>query len=185
MAELPREEFVPAELGAVAYVDRPLLIGGGQTISQPYVVAAITQALQPRFTDTALEIGAGSGYQAALLGRLTHRVMGIELVPELARAAAAALVRVGILNVEIREGDGTSGWPEEAPYDCVVVSAAASRVPEALLQQLAEGGRLVIPLETGQPDRQDLMLYAKIGGKLSSRVLIPVRFVPLLGRGSG
>jgi protein-L-isoaspartate(D-aspartate) O-methyltransferase len=163
-------------------VDRPLAIGGGQTISQPYVVAAITQALNPASTDTVLEVGAGSGYQAAVLGRLARRVIGVELVPELALAAASALARVGILNVEIREGDGTNGCPEEAPFECVVVSAAASRVPEALLEQLAEGGRMAIPLETGEPDRQDLMLITKLAGKISSRVLLPVRFVPLVER---
>lgn len=182
MAELPREEFVPGELAEFAYVDRPLAIGAGQTISQPYVVAAITQALNPTSTDTVLEVGAGSGYQAAVLGRLARSVIGLELVPALAVAAASALARVGVLNVEIREGDGINGCPDAAPFQCVVVSAAASRVPAALLEQLAEGGRMAIPLETGEPDRQDLMLITKLAGKISSRVLLPVRFVPLVER---
>ncbi len=181
MADLPREEFLPPELAEVAYVDRPLAIGGGQTISQPFVVAAITQALNPRAGDSVLEVGAGSGYQAAVLSRLAARVIGVELVPELARSAAAALARLGIENVQIKQGDGRLGCPAEAPFDCIAVSAAAQRVPQSLLDQLADGGRLAIPVETGQADRQDLLLLTRSGRRIQSRLLFPVRFVPLLG----
>lgn len=181
MAELPREEFVPAELAGLAYVDRPLAIGAGQTISQPYVVAAITEAVRPLAGDRVLEVGAGSGYQAAVLGRLAGRVVGIELVPELAAAAAATLRRLGILNVEIRQGNGMAGCDEQGPFDCVVVSAAARQVPPALLDQIAEGGRMAIPVVRGDGDAQDLMLFTRDAAGLHSRILFPVRFVPLLG----
>lgn len=181
MAELPREEFVPKDLDALAYVDRPLAIGGGQTISQPYVVAAITEALRPMAGDRVLEVGSGCGYQAAVLSRLAGSVVGIELLPELADAAAATLDRLGIRNVEIRQGDGVAGCAERAPFDCVVVSAAASHVPPSLLDQIAEGGRMAIPVARGEADAQDLMLFTREAGRIQARVLFPVRFVPLLG----
>jgi len=179
MAELPREEFVP-EHRDLAYADHPLAIGGGQTISQPLVVAAMTQAANPQPGERALEIGSGSGYQAAVLARLCDRVVGVERDAELAARGAAALARLGIANAEIHHGDGTLGWPAGAPYDVVIVSAAADNLPAALTEQLAEGGRLVIPLVRSDDAPQDLLLIRKQEGRLETRALFPVLFVPLV-----
>lgn len=181
MAELPREEFVPKALRRHAYADHPLAIGGGQTISQPLVVGAATQALSPQPGDLVLEVGAGSGYQVAVLARLCRRVIGIEIDHGLATRCAATLARLGVNNAEIHEGDGSLGWPPAAPYDGIVVSAAAPSIPQALIEQLAEGGRMVIPVESGRPDIQELLLCRKVGGRLRTEVMFPVRFVPLLG----
>lgn len=181
MAELPREEFVPAALRRHAYADHPLAIGGGQTISQPLVVGAATQALSLRPSDLVLEVGAGSGYQVAVLARLCRRVIGIEIDPRLAARCAATLARLGVANAEIQQGDGSLGWPPAAPYDGIVVSAAASHIPEALIEQLAEGGRMVIPVESGHPDLQELLLCRKTEGRLLTEVMFAVRFVPLHG----
>lgn len=181
MSGLPREEFVPASQRRHAYADHPLAIGGGQTISQPLIVGSATQAIAPRPEDAVLEIGAGSGYQVAVLARLCRSVVGIELDPELAARSAATLGRLGIHNAVIHQGDGLLGWPAGAPFDGIVVSAAARQIPEALIEQLAEGGRMVIPVETGRPDLQDLLLCWKAGGRLETRVMFQVRFVPLLG----
>lgn len=180
MAEVPREEFVPVELQRHAYEDHPLAIGGGQTISQPFIVASMTQALELDPGDVALEVGAGSGYQAAILARLCRRVLTIERDPDLAATAAANLARLGIENVEVRTGDGSLGAIDLAPYSAILVAAAARRVPPALLEQLAVGGRMVIPVESAAPDQQDLVLITREASKYSSRVLFPVRFVPLV-----
>jgi protein-L-isoaspartate(D-aspartate) O-methyltransferase len=180
MAELPREEFVPAEHRRLAYADHPLAIGGGQTISQPLVVAAITQAASPLPNEVALEVGSGSGYQAAVLARLCRHVIGLERDPELAARGGATLARLDLTNAEIHHADGTLGWVAGAPYDVIVVSAAAANLPPALLAQLAEGGRLVIPLVRRISEPQDLLLIRKTGGELETRALFPVLFVPLV-----
>jgi protein-L-isoaspartate(D-aspartate) O-methyltransferase len=180
MGELPREEFVPAEHRDLAYADHPLTIGGGQTISQPLVVAAMTQAVSPQPGEIALEIGSGSGYQAAVLARLCRRVVGIERDAQLASRGAATLARLGFDNAEIHHGDGALGWPAAAPFDVIVVSAAAENLPPALAEQLAEGGRLVIPLARSADAPQDLLLFRKEAGRLHSKALFPVLFVPLV-----
>ena len=180
MRELPREEFVLSEVRDLAYADHPLAIGVVQTISQPLVVAAMTQAADPRTGEVALEVGSGSGYQAAVLARLCDRVVGVERDAELASRGAETLARLGVVNAEIRHGDGALGWPAGAPYDVIIVSAAAGFLPPALTEQLAEGGRLVIPLTRSADAPQDLMLIRKHAGRLDTRALFPVLFVPLV-----
>jgi protein-L-isoaspartate(D-aspartate) O-methyltransferase len=180
MAGLRREEFVPAQHRRLAYADHPLAIGGGQTISQPLVVAAMTQAAAPNPEDVALEVGAGSGYQAAVLARLCRFVIALERDGELAVRCKATLARLGITNAEVDHADGNAGWPERAPYDVIIVSAAAAGIPEALLGQLAEDGRLVIPVVREANEPQDLLLVRKRGGKLETRTLFKVLFVPLV-----
>ena len=180
MAEIPREEFVLPRLRRHAYEDRALAIDCGQTISQPLVVALMTQAVAPKPEDIALEVGAGSGYQAAVLSRLCRKVITVEREPALAEHAAATLRRLGFDNVEVAVADGSLGWPPEAPYDIIVVAAAARGVPPALIEQLAEGGRMVIPVAVSNDGPQDLRLYVKHGGEVSFRSLFPVLFVPLL-----
>lgn len=181
LGKVPREEFVPADLRPYAYADRALGIEAGQTISQPLVVAAMTQALDVQPEDTVLEVGTGSGYQAAVLSLLCRRVITIEREPVLAEHAGATLRRLGCDNVLVLLGDGTAGHPEAAPYPAILVAAAARRVPEPLLEQLAEGGRMVIPVEP-QPgaDAQELRLYRRLRGEVGYEVLFPVRFVPLV-----
>jgi protein-L-isoaspartate(D-aspartate) O-methyltransferase len=179
MGELPREEFVPQPAKRFAYEDRALAIGHGQTISQPFVVAAMTQALEPNPDGVALEVGTGSGYQAAVLGRLYRYVVTIEREPALGERAAATLKRLGIANVEVVLGDGREGWPEGAPYDGILIAAAGRSVPPSLAEQLADGGRLIMPIEFG-PEDQELRLFWKAGANLESRLLFPVRFVPLV-----
>jgi protein-L-isoaspartate(D-aspartate) O-methyltransferase len=179
MLAVPRHEFVPEELRARAYEDAPLPIGSGQTISQPYIVAAMTAALHLRPTDRALEIGTGCGYQAAVLSLLAKEVFTIERRAELASAAAEGLERLGYLNVHVHCGDGTLGLPEFAPFDGILVAAAAPAVPQPLLAQLAEGGRMIIPV--GDADNQELQLIEKRAGKLSTKAMEGCRFVPLVG----
>jgi protein-L-isoaspartate(D-aspartate) O-methyltransferase len=180
MAALPREEFVPAQHRRLAYADHPLAIGGGQTISQPLVVAAMTQAAAPGPAENALEVGAGSGYQMAVLARLCRWVVGIERDADLAARCAATLARLGIGNVEVHHADGNEGRPAGAPYDVIVVSAAAAAIPRPLLDQLADGGRLVIPVVTSGNEPQDLLLVRNRGGRLETRTLFKVLFVPLV-----
>ena len=182
MDRVERHEFVPEALRALAYEDRPLPIGYGQTISQPYIVALMTDLLEPTAGDRVLEIGTGSGYQAAVLAELGLEVYSIEIVPELGDEAAARLDRLGYDKVATRVGDGYYGWPERAPFDGLVVTAAAGHVPPPLIEQLKPGGRMVIPV--GEPYRvQQLVLVTKAAdGSLRSRQLLPVRFVPLTGR---
>jgi protein-L-isoaspartate(D-aspartate) O-methyltransferase len=180
MAEIQREEFVLPRLRRHAYEDRALAIDCGQTISQPLVVALMTQAAAPKPDDIALEVGAGSGYQAAVLSRLCRKVITVEREPALAEHAAATLRRLGFNNIEVAVADGSLGWPAEAPFEIILVAAAASGVPPALIEQLAEGGRMVIPVAVSNHEPQDLRLYVKHGGEITFRSLFPVLFVPLL-----
>jgi protein-L-isoaspartate(D-aspartate) O-methyltransferase len=180
MAAVPREEFVPAELRARAYEDSPLPIGEEQTISQPYIVAAMTSALRLTGTERVLEIGAGCGYQSAVLSLLAAEVFAVEFRASLARAAAERLERLGYSNIHVHCGDGTLGLPEFAPYSAILAAAAAPSVPPPLIAQLADGGRLVLPI--GGAEEQELRLIEKSAGGLSTRVLDPCRFVPLTGR---
>ena len=175
MAEVPREHFVPDNLRRAAYEDSALAIGHGQTISQPLVVAAMTQALALDGDEKVLEIGTGSGYQAAILARLCREVITVEVVPQLAEAAEARLRRLGFTNVKVAVGDGWYGWPPEAPYEGILVACAAPEIPPPLIEQLADAGRLVIPVGPEGGD-QVLKVVRKDG---SSRDLFPVRFVPL------
>jgi protein-L-isoaspartate(D-aspartate) O-methyltransferase len=179
MQAVPRHEFVPQELRSRAYEDAPLPIGGGQTISQPYIVAAMTSALRLQPGDRVLEIGTGCGFQAAVLSHLAREVFTIELRPELASAASEKLARLDYHNVHVHCGDGTLGLPEFAPFDGILVAAAAPEVPEPLLAQLAELGRLIIPV--GDTDNQELQLVEKHAGVFSTKMLEGCRFVPLVG----
>ena len=182
LAAVPRHEFVPAEGRASAYLDEPLAIGHGQTISQPYIVALMTDLLEVKPGDAVLEVGAGSGYQAAVLSRLARVVHAVEIVPELARACRERLARLGFANVVVHEGDGAAGLEGESPFDVILVAAAARRVPGALVAQLRPGGRMAIPL--GEPGAtQALVLVEKDArGAVEARPVLPVRFVPLTGR---
>jgi protein-L-isoaspartate(D-aspartate) O-methyltransferase len=183
MRSVPRHEFVPTELRDNAYDDRPLSIGYGATISQPYIVAAMTELLEPARGLHVLEIGTGSGYQAAVLSLLVGKVYSIEIVPELAASATATLKRLGYTNVEVRHGDGYKGWPENAPFDRVILTAAPRDVPQALLDQLKPGGTLVAPI--GGPYEQHLLVIEKTpDGKIKRRAVFPVMFVPMIpGKG--
>lgn len=181
MASIPREEFLPESQRRHAYEDRALAIDCGQTISQPLVVALMTQAVAPLPDDIALEIGTGSGYQAAVLSRLCKRVITIEREPSLAQGASATLSRLGFTNVEVIVADGSLGWPASAPYEIILVACAASAVPGPLIDELADGGRMAIPVVVTPGEPQDLRLYTRQGSDLSRRSLFPVLFVPLLG----
>ena len=179
MGKVPRQEFVPASLRAQAYDDRPLPIGFGQTISQPYIVAFMTEQLDPGATDRVLEIGTGSGYQAAVLAELVKEVYTIEIVEPLAHQAEAGLKRLGYTNVFVRAGDGHKGWPEAAPFDAIIVTCAPDHVPQPLVEQLKEGGRMIIPV--GQTGEQELYLLRKKSGKVERHAVLQVRFVPMTG----
>lgn len=180
MAEVPRHEFVPEQSASLAYADEPLAIGGGQTISQPYMVAAMTEALQLSGGERVLEIGTGCGYQAAVLSVLSREIYSIECRSELARSAAERLQRLGFNNVHVHCGDGSQGLKEFAPYDAILVAAAAPAVPRPLLEQLQEGGRMIAPI--GAEDQQQLLLLIRHGSEFSSERREACRFVPLLGR---
>ena len=178
MEATPRHLFVPAVLRAMAYDDSPLPIGHEATISQPYVVALMTEALAPAANHRVLEIGTGSGYQAAVLAQLVRHVYSVEIVPELAKSARETLRQLGYSGVTVREGDGYKGWPEEAPFDRIIVTAAPPEIPPALIDQLAAGGRLIAPV--GATREQELILIEKeAGGKLRRRSLGGVAFVPM------
>lgn len=179
MARVPRHEFVPADQRSRSYEDGPLPIGHGQTISQPYIVAFMSETLDPRPTDRVLEIGTGSGYQAAVLSVLVNEIYSIELVKPLAQRAEADLKRLGYLNVRVRCGDGYLGWPEAAPFDAVIVTCAPEEVPQALLAQLKTGGRMIIPVGQ-QSGAQELYVLEKKPHGLTTRAVLPVRFVPMV-----
>jgi protein-L-isoaspartate(D-aspartate) O-methyltransferase len=176
MGTVPRHLFVPESVRPLAYADRPLPIDHGQTISQPFIVAYMTEALGVARTHKVLEIGTGSGYQAAVLAHLAREVYTVEIVPDLARRASALLASLGYSNVYVRQGDGYAGWPEHAPFDRIIVTAAPEQVPKPLVDQLANRGRLVIPVGTSE---QWLTLIEKTTTGLTQRRTIPVRFVPL------
>ena len=178
MRKVPRHLFVPLMYAGEAYSDSPLPIGYSQTISQPFIVAYMTQLVRPSKGKTALEIGTGSGYQAAVLAEIVDTVYTIEIVPELARESASRLETLGYRNIVAKHGDGYKGWPEHAPFDIIVVTAAADHIPGPLKEQLAEGGRLVMPV--GNPAAiQELVLLTKRRGEITEQRLEPVRFVPL------
>ena len=181
MEKVPRHLFVPEQQRAAAYQDRPLPIGYGQTISQPFIVALMTDLINVGPGDAVLEIGTGSGYQAAVLSPLAKKVYSIEIIPELGKRAAARLVELRFDNVEVKVGDGYHGWSEHAPFDAIVVTAAASHIPPPLVEQLAKGGRMVVPVG-GPFSVQFLMLLEKRrDGSITTRQLLPVSFVPLRG----
>lgn len=178
IAALPREQFVPPEAYCAAYHDEPLPIGHGQTISQPFIVALMTGLLRPNPRQRILEIGTGSGYQAAVLSRLVSHVYSIEIVAALAERAERTLAELGVGNVSVRVGDGHSGWPDAAPFDGIIVTAAADAVPQTLVSQLAIGGRLVIPI--GMRDQTLVVIERNADGSTSTTSIIPVRFVPFV-----
>ena len=177
MAKVPREEFIPADERSDAYEDGPLPIGYDQTISQPYIVAFMTEQLRPKPSDRVLEIGTGSGYQAAILAELVANVYTIEIVEALAKTAEATLQRLGYKNVHLMVGDGYRGWPEEAPFDAIIVTCAPGKVPQPLVDQLKDDGRMVIPV--GERFAQQLYLLEKKNGQLKESATLPVRFVPM------
>jgi protein-L-isoaspartate(D-aspartate) O-methyltransferase len=179
MEKIPRHEFVPSEFRFRAYEDRALPIGYDQTISQPYIVAFMTEQLDPRPTDRVLEIGTGSGYQAAVLALLVAEVYTIEIIEPLAQRAEADLKRLGYTNIRVRAGDGSPGWPEAAPFDTIIVTCAPGKVPPPLVEQLRDGGRMIIPV--GPWGDQELVLLRKQGEQLEQRAVLPVRFVPMTG----
>jgi protein-L-isoaspartate(D-aspartate) O-methyltransferase len=178
MRKVPREEFVPADMRPFAHQDHPLPIGEGQTISQPYVVALMTELAAVRGGSRVLEVGTGSGYQAAVLAEMGAEVWSIEIVDSLARSASERLRRLGYKSVRVRQGDGYRGWPEHAPFDAIVVTAAPPEIPAPLKEQLAMGGRLVIPVGSGDGT---LMLVTRTKDGFTSRAVAPVRFVPMTG----
>jgi len=181
LSRVPRHAFVPAPLERLAYLNRPLPIGEGQTISQPYVVALMSDLLGVAAGDRVLEVGTGSGYQAAVLAAMGVAVWSIEIIEPLAREAAERLARLGYDAVTVRAGDGYRGWPEQAPFDGIVVTAAAPHVPQPLVEQLAEGGVLVIPVGPPGGDQRLLKIEKSAGGEITTREVLPVRFVPLTG----
>jgi protein-L-isoaspartate(D-aspartate) O-methyltransferase len=180
MEEVPRHLFVPPAFRPQAYEDFPLPIEEGQTISQPYIVALMTQTLKLRGGESVLEVGTGSGYQAAVLSRLASRVYTIEYHEPLARTSADRLRTLGYANVEVRAGDGFFGWPEQAPFEAIMVTCAAPRIPSPLVEQLKEGGRLILPLEDAD-GVQTLTLVTKVQGRARAEPITYVRFVPMLG----
>jgi len=184
MTRVPRHEFVPASQRPLAYEDGPLPIGHGQTISQPYVVAFMTAALNPQPSDRVLEIGTGSGYQAAVLSGLVAEVYSVELVASLAQRARADLQRLGYGNVQVRCGDGYLGWPEAAPFDAVIGTCAPEQVPKVLVDQLKVGGRMILPVGP-QGGGQELILLRKTTSGLERQAVMPVRFVPMVGKAKG
>jgi protein-L-isoaspartate(D-aspartate) O-methyltransferase len=179
MGKVPREEFVPEDSRASSYADSPLPIGHDQTISQPFIVAYMTEQLHPQPTDRVLEIGTGSGYQAAVLSELVKEVYTIEIIEPLAQSASARLARLGYKNAHVKIGDGYKGWPEVAPFDAIIVTCAPNKVPQPLTDQLKEGGRMIIPV--GVAADQQLYLLKKENGELEQRAILPVRFVPMAG----
>jgi protein-L-isoaspartate(D-aspartate) O-methyltransferase len=180
LGKVERHRFVPPGQVAAAYRNRPLPIGAGQTISQPYIVALSTDLVQPRAGQRVLEVGTGSGYQAAVLAEIVGQVYTIEIIPALGKSAADRLRALGYANVEVRIGDGYAGWPEKAPFDAIVVTAAAPRVPQALVEQLKPGGRMVIPVGPSEAAQELLLISKRADGTTETRSVLPVRFVPLV-----
>lgn len=178
MLKVPRHEFVPSLWRFLAYADRPLPIGEGQTISQPYIVALMTELLELKGTEKVLEIGTGSGYQAAILAEIVPEVYTIEIIPELTKTAEERLKKLGYENIFVKCGDGYYGWPEKSPFDAIIVTCGAGHIPPALIEQLAEGGRMVIPVGKGW---QKLLLVRKKNEKVTTEFVTDVIFVPLLG----
>jgi protein-L-isoaspartate(D-aspartate) O-methyltransferase len=183
MAKVPRHLFVPEGERRWAYADHPLPIGHGQTISQPYIVALMTQLVSARKASRALDVGTGSGYQAAVLAELVKEVYSIEILCPLADSARERLRSMGYKNVEVRCGDGYRGWPEKAPFDVILVAAAPDHIPEPLVKQLAPGGRMVIPV--GRGDQELIVIEKDMRGKVTRRDALPVRFVPMTGEAEG
>lgn len=179
MRTVPRHEFLPLRLRDEAYMDYPLPIGHGQTISQPFIVAFMTEAIRPQPGEKILEIGAGSGYQAAILAEMGADVYTVEIVEPLAEMARQTLQRLGYDNAQVKHGDGYRGWPEHAPFDAVIVTCAPDKIPPDLVTQLKEGGRMIIPVGGGMS--QELVLLRKEGGKIEKQSVLPVRFVPMTG----
>lgn len=179
MGKVPRHRFVPLTEEGFAYDNRPLPIGDGQTISQPYIVALMTDLLDLKASDRVLEVGTGSGYQAAVLAELAAKVYSIEIVEPLGKRAAKLLGELGYLNVEVRVGDGYGGWPAAAPFDAIIVTAAPAEVPQPLIDQLKPGGRMVIPVGGSFMAQELLLLRKEADGKTTTRRALPVRFVPL------
>src|SRR6266404_3192307 len=179
MAKVPREEFVPENLRAQSYSDNALPIGHDQTISQPFIVAFMTEQWHPTATDRVLEIGTGSGYQAAVLAELVKDVYTIEIIEPLAKEASARLARLDYKNAHVKIGDGYQGWPEVAPFDSIIVTCAPDKVPQPLTQQLKESGRMIVPVGSGID--QQLFLLEKKEGQMAERAILPVRFVPMAG----
>jgi protein-L-isoaspartate(D-aspartate) O-methyltransferase len=180
LGKVERHRFVPAAQQALAYRNHPLPIGNGQTISQPYIVALSTDLVAPAPGQRVLEIGTGSGYQAAVLAEIVATVYSIELIPALGKEAAQRLKTLGYSNVEVRIGDGYKGWPEQAPFDSIVVTAAAPKVPEALVEQLKPGGRMVIPVGASGDAQQLLLIVKRPDGTVERKSVLAVRFVPLV-----
>jgi len=180
LGKVERHRFVPAGQQSLAYRNHPLTIGSGQTISQPYIVALSTDLVAPQPGQRVLEIGTGSGYQAAILAEIVSKVYSIELVPSLGKEAAERLRTLGYANVEVRIGDGYAGWPEQAPFDSIVVTAAAPRVPQALVDQLKPGGRMVIPVGASHEAQELLLVVKRPDGSVEKKSVLPVRFVPLV-----
>ena len=181
LAKVPRSAFVPSGSERAAYQNRPLPIGCGQTISQPYIVALMTELLDLQPTDKVLEIGTGSGYQAAVLAELVPAVYSIETIAELSQHASQVLASEGYTNVMLRVGNGALGWTEEAPFDAIIVTAAAERMPPALLQQLAPGGRMIIPVGPHGGDQKLILITKDEAGEIAQREVLHVAFVPLTG----
>ncbi|MBI4480845.1 MAG: protein-L-isoaspartate(D-aspartate) O-methyltransferase [Acidobacteria bacterium] len=181
MRAVPRHLFVPPNLVTQAYSDRALPIGEGQTISQPYIVALMTELLQTKPGDTVLEVGTGSGYQAAVLSRLVKQVYSIEILPSLAASSKRRLAQLGLTNATVRTGDGYLGWPEFAPFDGIIVTAAPPEIPSALLKQLKRGGRMVVPVgDSSQTQNLMVLEKSKSSDAVTERTVIPVRFVPMV-----
>ncbi len=177
---VPRHLFMPEAVRGLAYADQPVPVGYGQTISQPYIVGFMTELLTPARVHRVLEIGTGSGYQAAVLSKLVRHVYSIEIVPELARSSAATLKKLGYDNVTVRLGDGYKGWPEHAPFDRIILTAAPPQVPKELIDQLKEGGRLVAPEGSSVFGQQLVVIDKKPGGKTTKKAVLPVMFVPMV-----
>ena len=182
LLEVPRHEYVPADQAALAYRNRPLPIGHGQTISQPLIVAVMTELLQVEPGDRVFELGTGSGYQAAVLSAMGTKVYSVEIVTALGERARAALDRTGHAEVRTRIGDGYHGWPEAAPFDAIIVTAAGDHIPPPLIQQLKPGGRMVLPVGSRYRTQQLVLVERDLEGRVLTRELMPVRFVPLTGK---